>query len=742
MVDHLRTCHLCEACCGLVVSTEGDQVVRVRGDRDDLVSRGHICPKGAALKWLHHDPDRVRVPLVRRGDDFEEVDWAEAFERTDRLLGGVVRDIGAGAIAIYYGNPAATSLALNLYAAPLMRLTRSRWSAGPVDTFPIQLATGSMFGGAFTIPVPDLDRTELLWIVGANPVVSNGSLVVAPDFGGRLAQIQERGGRVVVFDPRRTATTRLADEHVIVRPGADALFLAAVVHELKRCHLVDFGRLAPHVERAGELFNAVRAFSPEAVEASCGIPASSTRRLARELASAERAVVYGRVGSCTQEFGTLTSWLIVVLNAVTGNLDEPGGAMFAWPAIGSALTEPGRPLPPRRDRFRCRAGEHGELFGELPVGCLSEEITLPGSGRIRGLITLAGNPARSVPDPRLEAALKSLRAMVSLDVYVNETTRHAHVLLPGQANLAQPHMPMQLQSVMLQQHIKWSEAVISEPDRPADWEIALRLRAILQGRGCETDLEADDLDIFSDLVASAVQRETSAIFGRSVREIVEATDGSGPERIVDFRLRTGPYGDAYGGRPGGLTLAGVRDHEEGVVVGELTSRLPSMLRTVSGLIDLAPAEIIADVPRLQSRLDASAPLVLIGRRELRSLNSWMDNIPALTRGRARSRLEMNPLDASRLALTDGGRAIVSSQTGTITVEVEVTDDVPPGVVCLPHGQGHQAEKRLHVASSLPGASSNLLGDPGLLDVPSGTSVVNGLPVRVEPADSPDERSLL
>jgi anaerobic selenocysteine-containing dehydrogenase len=714
-----------------LVSTEASQVVRIRGDLEDHASKGYLCPKASALKWLAEDPDVVTKPLVRDGTSFREVGWDEAFSEVERLLGPIVRASGPDAVAIYYGNPASHCLSLALYSPHLMRLTRSRYSPGPVDTFPKQLATGLMFGGEFTIPVPDIDRTDLLWILGANPLASNGSFMVAPGVGKRLKAIQRRGGRVIVFDPRRTATADVSSEYHAIRPGSDALFLAAVANVLFERRLTRLDHLADLVERLDVLELRLRPFSPEAVEMACGIAAAEIRRLAAELAAAPTAAVYGRIGTCTQEFGSLASWLVEVLNVLTGNLDRPGGVMFSWPITGSPYTVPGPARLPRRNRFRSRVSGRPEVFGEFPAGCLSEEIMTAGPGQIEALITLGGNPAVSVPDGRLSAALDHLRALISVDIYVNETSSKAHVILPSEPHLEQPHFAFILQRMMLRQVAKWSEPVFQpDPTRPRDWEIVLRLRKVLQGRGADADLAQIDTELFAQEVHRATRTPGSAISGRNPDEIISMSPGIGPERLSDFLIRTGPYGDAYGERPAGLTLAVVRADPRGIDLGGLDSHLPDIIRTPSGLIDLAPADLLGDLTRLwDSTRRVVAPFKLIGRRELRTNNSWMHNLAGLARGKDRSKLQVNPIDALRIGVGDGDTARVTSNGGAVDAVVEVTDEVMPGVVCLPHGWG-QRDPRLRVASTLPGVNSNVLGDVDLLDVPSGASVVNGLPVEV------------
>jgi anaerobic selenocysteine-containing dehydrogenase len=731
-----RTCPLCEATCGLEIVTRGREVVAIRGDEENPFSRGYLCPKAPALKHLDADPDRLRQPMLRRGSRWSAVSWDEAFAEIERglapFLGGPTRD----AIAAYLGNPSVHSLPLALYARVLLRAVGSRnvYSASTVDQMPKQVSAGLMFGGALSIPVPDLDRTQFLLILGADPVVSNGSLMTAPDVRRRLQAIQERGGRVVVIDPRRSRTAEDASEHHFIRPGTDALFLLALVHTCFAEGLVRPGRLAEHLNGLDAVQAAARDFTPEAVAPVCGIDAATIRRLARELASASCAAVYGRVGTCTQEFGTAASWLVDVLNAITGNLDRPGGAMFTRAAAGAANTRGagGRGKGVRLGRRASRVRGLPEVFGELPVACLAEEIETPGDGQIRALITIAGNPVLSNPDgARLARALASLDFMVSLDIYLNETTRHANVILPGLSPLEQPHYDIALWQLAIRNYAHYSAPVFAPPsDRPEDWQVVLRLAALAAGQGASADVRAMD-----DFVASQLL-ESSLPDGADTADLMASLEPlRGPERLLEIMLRTGPWGDAFGAKPDGLTLARLEASPHGVDLGALEPRLPEVLRTPSGRVELAPAEILADVPRLRSRLTrADAGIRLVGRRDLRSNNSWMHNIENLVRGPERCTLWVHPDDARRLGLVDGRPARVRSAAGTVEVPVEVTDAVMQGVVSLPHGWGHDAPgTKLRVAAAHAGVNSNLLADVVSMDPLSGNSVLNGIPVEVAPA---------
>ncbi len=739
---HWRTCPLCEATCGLEVRARGREIVSIRGDQADVFSRGFICPKAYALKELDADPDRLRTPMLRRGDRFEPVSWDDAFAEIARRLPPILETHGRDAVAVYLGNPSAHNVALGLYGQVFLRALGSRnvYSASTVDQMPKQVAAGLMFGTALSIPVPDLDRTDHLLMLGANPLESNGSLMTAPDVPGRLRAIRDRGGRVIVIDPRRTRTAAMADAHHFIRPGTDAFLLFGIVHTLFAENLLRLGRLAEHTAGVETVAALAREFSPEAVAARCGIAAGTIRALARDLARAERPVVYGRIGTCTQEFGTLASWLVDVVNVLGGELDRPGGAMFTRPATGAAHTRgtPGRGKGVRFGRRTSRVRGVPEVYGEFPAACLAEEIETPGPGQIRALVTIAGNPTVSTPNAgRLARALATLEFMVSCDIYLNETSRHAHVILPGLSPFEQPHYDLALRQLAIRNVATYSRPTFELPaGQQPEWRTLLRLAAIVGGQGPDADLDALDDVVLVQRVEREVTSPGSPIHGREPAEIMAALGGRrGPERHLDLMLRTGPYGDGFGARPDGLTLAVLEAHPHGIDFGPLEPALPGALRTPSGKIELAPEPLVADVARLRAALARpAAGVVLVGRRDLRSNNSWMHNLHVLVKGPERCTLHVHPDDAARLGLADGGRARVRSRAGTVDVPVEVTDAVMPGVVSIPHGWGHDVPGiRLGVATAHAGVNSNLLADEAALDPLSGNAVLCGIPVEIEPA---------
>ena len=746
-----RTCPLCEAGCGLeiTVAREADgteKVTRIRGDRSDVFSGGFICPKGSTLTHLHDDPDRLRKPLVKRGGGHVEVEWEEAWQVVAEGLGGVIGRHGNTALAAFLGNPGAHSLgAMTFNRALLTGLgTRSRFSASTVDQMPRHVAAGHVFGSPITVPVPDLDRTDHLLILGANPYASNGSLCTAPDFPGRIERIRERGGRVVVVDPRRSKTAEKVDEWIPIRPGTDALLLAAIAHTLVDEGLADPGEhVTAHLAGLDEVAAGLLAFTPEAVASATGVGAATIRRLARDLAAAPTAAVYARIGTTVTEFGSTASWLVDVVNTLTGNLDRPGGAMFSTPVAGGPNTR-GRPGSGKGfsvGRGRSRVSGHPEVMGEYPAGALAEEITTAGVGRIRALVTVAGNPVLSTPNgDQLADALDDLEFMVSVDMYLNETTRHADVVLPVPSQLQRSHYDLLLLQFAVRNVANYSPPVLPLDDgAPDEWEILARLSMIAQGLGPDADpAVVDDLSIGA-LVGGAVQDESSPVHGRAADEVLAelSADGRrGPERMIDFMLRTGPFGDGFGADPDGTSLDDLVENPHGRDFGALEPRLPEVLRTPSGRIELGAPEFLSDLDRLAAAIPEldDRNLVLVGRRHLRSNNSWMHNVRVLVKGKPRCTLQVHPDDADRYGLRDGAPATVSSQVGSVSAPVEVTDGILPGVVSLPHGWGHgQPGTKMAVAAEHAGVNSNLLSDHRALDPLSGTSVLNGIPVTVGPA---------
>jgi len=729
-----RICPLCEACCGLEVKTREGRVVAIRGAENDVFSAGYICPKGFALKDLHEDPDRLRQPLIKRDGVFVEASWHEAFAEIALRLPPLLQQHGRDVVALSVGNPSAHKMGLLLYFSRLAKAlgTKNVYSASTLDQMPKQLSSGLMFGHWLSIAVPDIERCDHLLVIGANPVASNGSLWTVPDFRGKAKALRARGGKLVVIDPRRTETAEVADAHHAIRPGGDVFLLAAMVNTLFDEGLVRLGRLAPLVAGVDAVREALAAFTPEAVAARCGIDAATIRQLARDLAAAERGCVYGRIGTCTQTFGSLSSWLVDVLNVLTGHLDEPGGAMFPKSAAFAHNTagKPGAGRGIATGRWASRVSGAPEVFGELPTTCLAEEIETPGPGQVKALITVASNPVLSAPGgPRLAAAFEQLDFMVSLDIYLNETTRHADVILPGWSPLEDVHYDVAFPQLSHRNHARYSGAVFEAPaGHPPEWQNLLRLAAIARSQGADADVLALD----DELVADDVRK----LAGDNAAFVLQAVAGRrGPERLVDLALRSGPYGDGFGVKPEGLNLDKVMAAPGGIDLGPLAPRMPEMLRTPSGRIELAPASLLADLPRALADIGTSAPeMVVIGRRDVRTNNSWMHNLPTLAKGPFRCTALVNPADAARLGLADGGLAHLVGNGNTLQVTVEFSAAMRTGVVSLPHGWGHDLPgAQLAVAAQRPGVNLNMLLDPAARDPLSGNAVLSGGAVTLAPA---------
>jgi anaerobic selenocysteine-containing dehydrogenase len=696
MVQKLGVCNLCEAICGLLLTVEpgpaGDRVTEVRGNPDDPLSRGHLCPKGVALPDLHEDPDRLRRPVRRTGDTWREVSWDEALDLVATQLAAAVNDHGRDALAIYLGNPNVHSLGSLTHGTAMVKSfrTRNKYSATSVDQLPAQLLAYLMYGHQLMLPIPDLDRTQHFLVFGANPMASNGSLMTVPDFPARLRALTRRGGRMVVVDPRRTETARVASEHHFVRPGTDAFVLLAMLHVL---FAEDLTSPPAYVDGLDVVREAVQPFTPERAAEASGIAADVVRTLARDLAAAPSAAVYGRVGVSTQEFGLVATWAVQLLNLLTGNLDRPGGVMLTRPAIdvvGRRLVGPGH-----HDVWRSRVRDLPEFGGELPVATLADEILTPGEGQVRALLTVAGNPVSSTPDgTRLAGALDGLDFMAAIDIYLNETTRHADVVLPPTTSLERDHYDLVFHALAVRNTARFTPAVLDKPDGAMhDWEIyreiVLRTQRLLRRRR----------PLKARLVQSARMRLS-------------------PTRTIDLLLRTDR---------GRLSVRRLRRGP--VDLGPLEPCLPERLQTPNRRVDAAPRQVVDDLGRLAAATVHDG-LLLVGRRHQRDNNSWMHNTPRLTRGKPRHQLLMHPDDLAARSIADGSVVRVESAVGSVQVEVRASEDMMPGVVSLPHGYGHRRDGvRLTGAVALPGASVNDLTDPSVLDV-SGNAVLSGVPVTV------------
>jgi anaerobic selenocysteine-containing dehydrogenase len=722
-------CNLCEAICGLEFKVQDGRILSIRGDEADPFSRGHVCPKAVALKDIHEDPDRLRRPVRRVNGSWQEIGWDEAFDRVADRLAAIRTQYGNNAIGVYQGNPSVHNYGSLTHAqhflGPLK--TRNRFSATSVDQLPHQLVAYWMYGHQLLLPISDIDRTHYFLVMGANPMASNGSLMTVPDFRGRLKALQARGGKMVVIDPRRTETAAVADEHHFIRPGTDAAFLFALINTLFEEGRVNLRQLAGFTDGLDEARAAIAAFTPERVAPVTGIDAGTIRRIAREFAAADGAAAYGRIGLSIQPFGALCQWALQLLNIATGNLDRPGGVLFTTPAVdlvGGPNSKPGH-----YGAWKSRVSGLPEFGGELPVACLAEEILTPGEGpeksNIRAMVTIAGNPVLSTPNgAQLDRAFAALDFMVSVDFYINETTRHAHVILPPTCGVEHDHYDLIFHHLAVRNTARYSEPLVPKPEGSRhDWEIYTELG----------------------------KRLTAKLGGKTGPNLR-------PDQIVDLGLRLGPYGRDHGRSPATafvklkaegvlaklglahappLSIEALKAQPHGVDLGPLQPSLPQRLQTKDQRIRCAIPELIGDIPRLEHALFASradGELRLIGRRHLRSNNSWMHNYARLVKGKPRHQLLMHPDDLAARGLADGQVVRVKSRVGAVEVEVQASDDMMPGVVSLPHGWGHTREGvRLQVARQHAGASINDLTDDRFYDVLSGNAALNGVPVSVEAA---------
>ncbi|MFD3743418.1 molybdopterin oxidoreductase family protein [Nocardia sp. NPDC058633] len=705
-----RQCTLCEAHCGILVTVEDARVTRIEGNPDDVLSKGYICPKATAMGGLHHDPDRLRTPMHRVGDTFQPIGWDEAFREIGQRLRAVRSAHGPSAIGMYMGNPAAHSSSV-MYGALLraVLLTRNFFTASSIDQFPQEFVAWRMFGSNVLMPITDIDRTDRLVVLGANPAVSNGSITTMPGAKLRIKEVRTRGGTVVVIDPRRTETARLADEHIAVRPGGDVYLLLAMLHVLVTEQLCDERAVRALCTGWDELAELVADTTPERMAPLAGVDAETLARLARDHAAAPSAVLYARIGVCQQVTGTLTHWLVNTINAVTGNLDRAGGQMFASPVVDAARYA--KYLPMGHGAWTDRSGAHKSFRSELPVAVLAEEILTGGPGQIKAMITYAGNPVLSTPQAgKLDAALESLDFYVAVDMYITETTRHADIILPPVSALEREELGLLFPVFSVRNNARYDAKVFEPPaDALEDWQILARL--------------------VTELVPLPVRRFTG-------RALTAAFEQLSPLRLTAAAVATGPYGVLRRGR-NGLTIKKIRDTAGGVDLGPLRPRLPELIGTSDRKTHLAPPDFLAAVRTVLDDTNAAPEpgydLQLIGRRHLRSNNSWLHNIPSMVKGRDRCTVLIHPDDAAARGLADGDPATIESPVGSIVAPAEISADIRPGVVAIPHGWGHREPGvGWTVAAALPGVNVNLLHDPARTDPLSGTSAVNSTWVRVSP----------
>lgn len=697
---HHRACHLCEAICGLNIEVShepnGHAVIgSIKGDPLDPFSRGHICPKAVALQDIQNDPDRLRQPHRRIGEQWQAISWEEAFSLAAERLWAVQQAHGRNAVAVYQGNPSVHNYGLMTHSNYFLGLlkTRNRFSATSVDQLPQHLISHLMYGHGLLLPIPDIDHTQFMLILGGNPLASNGSIMTVPDVEKRLKALRARGGRLVVVDPRRSETANLADDHLFIRPGGDAALLAGLLNTLFDEDLARGSHLP--VTGLQQVREAIAPFSAEAMSVHCGIEAARIRQLARDFAAAQSAVCYGRMGVSTQAFGSLCHWLIQLINLVTGHLDREGGALCTEPAVDLVASTSGGHF----NVWQSRVSALPEYGGELPVAALAEELLTPGDGQVRALVTVAGNPVLSTPNGRqLDTALEGLEFMLSIDLYINETTRHADLILPSTSALENDHYDSTFNLLAVRNVTRFNRAILAKPEGALhDWEIFVGL-------------------------AQAYARLAE----------VELKNTWSPAQMIDLALRKGRYGEAS---PWNLSLQTLDQHPHGLDLGPLRSNLGARLATSSKTVEAAPQVLIDDLQRLaQLAPPSSDELLLIGRRHVRSNNSWMHNFQRLVKGKPRHQLLMHPHDLQQRQLHDGQRVRIRSRTGEVEVQVQACDDMMPGVVSLPHGFGHTRQGvQMQVAQAHAGVSANDLTDERLRDAVSGNAALNGVPVQVSAA---------
>ncbi len=703
---HYRACHLCEAICGLVIETQGESITSIRGDKDDPLSRGHICPKAVALIDLHEDPDRLRKPVKRVTDEngknqWTQISWEEALDTTASKLVEISQRDGVDAIGVYLGNPTVHNYGMMTHQSNLFSHfhTKNRFSATSVDQLPHHLVSLWLFGHKSLFPIPDIDRTDYFLMLGANPLASNGSIWTVPDVRKRIKALKARGGKLVVVDPRRTETAELASEHHFIKPGTDALLLLAILNTIFTENLADTGKLTDFTQGLDVVASSITDFTSQFAAAHTGIAAGDIQTIARDMANAKAGICYGRMGVSVQAYGALNQWLIQIINIATGNLDKPGGSMFTLPAIDQVASI----SPGGFARHHSRVHQLPEFDREFPASTLADEISTPGEGQVRALFTGAGNPVLSTPNgKRLDSALEELEFMASLDPYLNETTRHADIILPPTSPLEHDHYDMAFHTNAIRNTSRHSEAVFEKPEGTMhDWEI------------------------FTEL-----GNRVAILLGKEPRPVVS------PDQIIEMGLQMGPYSEAQGSEHK-LTMEKLRENPSGIDFGPLQSQLPDRLRSKEHIINCATPEPLGDLERLRAEFIETAQdsgLKLIGRRNVRSNNSWMHNYHRLVKGKERCTPLMHPQDMQLRDLKDGDLVNISSRTGDLEVAAHASEEIMPGVVSLPHGFGHNRDGiRMDIAQQHAGVSCNDITDELAMDALSGNAALNGVPVTVRAA---------
>jgi anaerobic selenocysteine-containing dehydrogenase len=683
---HYRACNLCEAICGIVIEHKDGEILSIKGDPDDPLSKGHICPKAVALQDIYHDPKRLKKPVKRTVDGWQEISWDQAYKEVGCKIRTLQEVHGKDAIALYQGNPSVHNYGTLLFSGNLRKAlgTKNKYSATSLDQLPHQYVAQMMFGHELMIPVPDIDRSDFFLIIGGNPLASNGSMMTAPGMANRLKKIQKRGGKVVVIDPRRTETAKKADQHIFVKPETDVYLLLALLNEVVNNNHAMPGNAEAYITNLEVIKDIITPYSSEKVARVTGISTDEIKKLALDFCTAKSAVCYGRMGVSVQRFGSTCQWLINILNIVTGNFDRAGGHMFPNPAVRVRRGK----LRKFEPRWHSRVSKRREVLGELPTAVLAEEIMTEGDGKIRGLVVSAGNPVISAPNgKKLTDAFKQLDFMVAIDIYINDTTRHANIILPPATGLEVDHYDLAFHALAVQNTAKYSPALFPPgADRQYDWQIFKNLARHIRP---STSLK--------DKIINWWQT---------------------PTRLLNLGLKTGPYGKSHG-----LNLKKLKANPHGIDLGPLVPMMPGKLFTAEKKINLAPGILMAGMAEVAQCLNESgdnSQIKLISRRHLRSNNSWMQGIERLAGGNNKCTLQMNPHDAQTHDLADAALVTVSSKIGSIEVVLEITEDMMPGVVSLPHGWSNYKN----------GASINDLTDEQRIETISGNARFSGVEVKV------------
>ena len=693
---HYRTCNLCEAMCGLEITYKEKKVISIVGDKKDPLSKGFICPKSLALKDLYEDPDRLKTPIKRTENGWQEISWTEAFDEVEIQIKKIQEKYGNNAVATYQGNPNVHNVGSMLYGGPFLKSlkTKQKYSATSADQLPHHIASLKMFGHQMLIPIPDIERTDYLLILGANPGASNGSLLTAPGFPKKIKSIQKRGGKVINIDPRFTETSKISSQHLYINPGKDALFLLSLLHVIFDQGIEEKTHLSNHLKGLEEIKEIVKEYSPKKTALLIGIDSLEIQKIAKDFMNSKTAVCYGRMGVSTQEYGGICQWLINVLNIVTNNMDKVGGAMFTKPAIDLVYMTGIQGKVGNFDRYRSRVHNLPEYSGELPVATLADEILTEGEGQIKMFICTAGNPVLSAPNgKKLEKALEKLDFMVSIDIYLNETSKYANIILPTTNGLETLHYDLVFHQLAIRNTAKLSEVLFEKDENQKhDWQILNEL----------------------------------------TERITEKKNSLTPEMMLDNMFQYSPYKEAN------LSVNKLKENPNGIDLGSLQPLLIKRIFTVDKKINVSPKIFIDDLKRLNKELckdtkeeETKYPFALIGRRHLRNNNSWMHNSKLLMKGKNRCTVLMSSKDANNLSITDHQKIKIISNVGSIELPVEISDEMKEGVLSIPHGFGHNRNgTKIKLAEENAGESINDLTDDNKIDKLTGNANFSGTRVKV------------